>query len=308
MLNILFRWILCCSLCWQLPLYAGLAAGTHALQLQGADGRDYLLHVPRSYQPGQPAPLLLVLHGGGGNRHIQATEAFYHQISASEQYGYVVVFPNGYSRLPGGKMATWNAGRCCGAAAKRHVDDVAVLRQVIAEVQQQLRIDAGRIFVDGMSNGAMMSYRLACELSGTIRGIAAVAGTDNTTQCQPSRPVAILHVHAKDDDHVPFNGGEGGQSMVDVDFTSVNDTIQKWVHLNQAQPQPQRVLSVNGAYCDLYAASVAPVQLCVTETGGHAWPGGHNPRGGAAGSQALDANAVIWQFFQQLPPRPPVSP
>lgn len=271
----LFKAALLLCLSWQPFVHAGLTAGTHDLQLQGADARNYMVHVPQNYQPQQAMPMLLILHGGGGNRQIQAHEAFYHQISAAEKYGYIAVFPNGYSRLPGGKMATWNAGRCCGAAQKRNVDDVDVIRRVIAEVRQQLNIDPARIFADGMSNGAMMSYRLACELSDSIRGIAAVAGTDNTLQCRPAQPVTVLHVHAMDDDHVPFHGGTGPHAMVDVNFTSVDDTIQKWVAINHAQPQPQRVLAVPGATCNLYSATVAPVKLCVTETGGHAWPGGN---------------------------------
>jgi polyhydroxybutyrate depolymerase len=241
--------------------------------------------------------MVLVLHGGLGNMQVQANERFYHQVSAAEKYGYIVVFPNGYSRLPGGKFATWNAGNCCGPAVKKQSDDVAVIRAIIQDMQQRANVDPKRIFVDGMSNGGMMSYRLACELSDTISAIASVAGTDNTQRCQPAKPVAVLHIHAKDDDHVPFNGGKGQQSMVDVSFNSVPATIQKWVQLNQANPQAERILDVPGAYCEIHRGGLAPVQLCVTEAGGHSWPGGSKPRGGQAGSEAISANDVIWQFF-----------
>lgn len=277
---------------------ANLSAGDSAFEVsvQG-EQRAYLVHVPKQVSAGQPLPLVLVLHGGLGNMQVQATERFYHQISAAEKNGYIVVFPNGYSRLPGGKFATWNAGNCCGAALKKQSDDVAVIRAIIQDMQLRTAVDARRIYADGMSNGGMMSYRLACELSDTLSAIASVAGTDNTQHCQPSKPVAILHIHAKDDDHVPFNGGKGQQSMVDVNFNSVAATIQKWVTLNQANLQAERVLEVPGAYCELHRGGRAPVQLCVTETGGHSWPGGSKPRGGSAGSTAIDANEVIWQFF-----------
>jgi polyhydroxybutyrate depolymerase len=241
--------------------------------------------------------MVLALHGGLGNMHVQASERFYHQVSAAEKYGYIVVFPNGYSRLPGGKFATWNAGLCCGPAVKKQSDDVAVIRAIIQDMQQRAHVDAKRIFVDGMSNGGMMSYRLACELSGTVSAIAAVAGTDNTQRCQPAKPVAVLHIHSKDDDHVPFEGGKGQQSMADVSFNSVPATVQKWVEINQANPQAERILEVPGAYCEIHRGGLAPVQLCVTETGGHSWPGGSKPRGGQAGSSAISANDVIWQFF-----------
>lgn len=291
------------SLCGSLLYFPLLACATQPqadsefeVTVQG-ERRAYLVHMPAHAVSGQPLPMVLVLHGGLGNRHVQATERFYHQRSAADQYGYIAVFPNGYSRWPGGKFATWNAGNCCGPAVKKQSDDVAVIRAIIQAMQQRTPVDPKRIFVDGMSNGGMMAYRLACELSGTIRAIASVAGTDNTQQCQPDKAVAILHIHAKNDDHVPFEGGKGQQSMADVSFNSVPATIQKWVQINQAQPQPERVLALAGAYCDRYRGGRAAVQLCVTETGGHAWPGGTKPRGGQAGADTIDANALIWQFF-----------
>ncbi|MFQ6332275.1 alpha/beta hydrolase family esterase [Methylophilus sp. 3sh_L] len=291
-------YLLCSVTCFPVLCLANLAPGDHAFEVNVAgESREYLVHVPKQAQSGQALPMVLVLHGGMGNMQVQATERFYHQISAAEKYGYIVVFPNGYSRLPGGKFATWNAGNCCGAALKKQSDDVGTIRAIIQAMQQKATIDAKRIFVDGMSNGGMMSYRLACELSDTISAIASVAGTDNTRQCRPSKPVAILHIHAKDDDHVPFNGGQGEKSMTDVSFNSVPATIQKWVQLNQANPQAERILEVSGATCEIHRGGLAPVQLCVTESGGHSWPGGSKPRGGEAGSTAIDANEVIWTFF-----------
>lgn len=294
----LYYSLLLSLLCFPAYVLANLAAGDYefAVNVNG-DKRPYLVHIPTQSQAGQALPMVLALHGGLGNMHVQASERFYHQVSAAEKYGYIVVFPNGYSRLPGGKFATWNAGLCCGPAVKKQSDDVAVIRAIIEDMQQRAQVDAKRIFVDGMSNGGMMSYRLACELSGTVSAIAAVAGTDNTQRCQPAKPVAVLHIHAKDDDHVPFEGGKGQQSMADVSFNSVPATIQKWVEINQANPQAERILEVPGAYCEIHRGGLATVQLCVTETGGHSWPGGSKPRGGQADSSAISANDVIWQFF-----------
>lgn len=284
-------------LCFSGNVLATLAAGDYEFTVNlNGDQRPYLVHVP-AQASGKALPMVLVLHGGLGNMQVQANERFYHQVSAADQYGYIVVFPNGYSRLPGGKFATWNAGNCCGPAVKKQSDDVVVIRAIIQDMQQRAQIDAKRIFVDGMSNGGMMAYRLACEMADTFSAIASVAGTDNTQRCQPAKPVAVLHIHAKDDDHVPFEGGKGQKSMADVSFSSVPATIQKWVQLNLANPQAERVLDVPGAYCEIHRGGLAPVQLCVTETGGHSWPGGSKPRGGAAGSSAISANDVIWQFF-----------
>ena len=266
----------------------------------GGMTREYLVHVPRSYNGG-PAPLLIALHGGGGDADFQANDKNYGLITKSEQAGFIAVFPSGYSRMPSGILATWNAGRCCGKAVEKNIDDVGFVREVIARMQKQARIDARRIFATGMSNGAMLSWRLACEAP-EIRAIAPVAGTDNTARCNPAHPVPVIEFHAIDDDHVPFNGGKGDLSMVKVDFTSVAASQAKWVGLNRAEANAKRVLSVPGAHCDLHAArpSGAPVELCVTDSGGHSWPGAGGQRGRKQPSMAINANDLMWNFFSSL--------
>lgn len=280
------------------------APGDYQYEMEfGGALRHYRVHVPRRYAPDTPMPMLLALHGGGGTMDVQAEDRFYGQISKSEQAGYIVVFPNGYSRRDSGKLATWNAGRCCAAARDRNVDDVGFIRAVVARLRQQLNVEGGRIFAAGMSNGGMMSYRLACEAADLFRAVASVAGTDNTLRCTPSRPVSILHIHARDDDHVLFNGGSGKPSRHTTDFVSVADSTAKWVGLNHCALPPQEVLKVPGARCEQYGACAAgtQVRLCVTDTGGHSWPGGQKPRGEGTPSTALSATDQIWAFFSALP-------
>lgn len=171
----------------------------------------------------------------------------------------------------------------------------------MADVQRRLTVDRDRVYAIGMSNGAMMAYRLACDASDVFRGIMAVAGTDNTNTCKPARPVPVLHIHARNDDRVLFNGGAGAafrrEALVN-DFTSVTATIDKWVRLNDAAVEPRTVLDVPGARCELHAGR-APVKLCVTDAGGHSWPGGEKPRGESP-STAISANDMMWEFFSTL--------
>jgi polyhydroxybutyrate depolymerase len=261
--------------------------------------REYLVHVPKSYH-GQPMPMLIALHGGGGDADYQADDSKYRLISKSEAARFIAVFPNGYSRFPSGILATWNSGSCCGAAQKNNVDDVGFIREVIRRMEWQANIDRRRIYATGMSNGAMMSWRLACEAP-EIGAIAPVEGTDNTRSCKPSHPVAVIQFHAADDPNVPFDGGVGvGPSH--TYFVSVPATQAKWVQLDRASPDTKRALTAPGAHCDLHSAKPggAPVELCITDTGGHSWPGGGTQQGRKQPSMAISANDLMWNFFSSL--------
>ncbi|KQV50320.1 poly(3-hydroxybutyrate) depolymerase [Pelomonas sp. Root1217] len=275
----------------------------HELQVQD---RKVLVHLPAGYDAAKPAPLVLAFHGGGGHAEYMADDGKYGLQKKADEAGFVVAFPNGYSKLPGGKFATWNAGGCCGDARDRKVDDVAFARAVVKALQARYNIDAARVFATGMSNGGMLSHRLACEAADVFRAVASVAGTDATASCTPSRPIPVLHIHARDDDHVLFDGGAGAGAFRDegkvMSFISVPETVSRWVQRDHCTAAPQRTLDKAGAYCEVHTgcSGGVAVQLCVTETGGHSWPGAQNVRRGKeAASQALDANDAIWRFFEQ---------
>ncbi len=287
---------------------AGTAAvGRQLLQLK-VDGltRKAVVHVPAGYDASRGMPLLLAFHGGGGHAEHMADDTHYGLISMSERHGFIIAFPNGYSRLPGGRFATWNAGGCCGDARDRKVDDVAFARALVQRVAQQWRIDPRRVYATGMSNGGMMSHRLACEAADVFAAVASVAGTDATERCAPSRPIAVLHIHARDDSHVLFEGGAGQDAFRDsskvMDFVSVPETMKRWAARDSCSATPRRILDKPGAYCERWSpcAGQGEVQLCVTEEGGHSWPGAPSVRRGkAAASTALDGNELIWDFLSR---------
>jgi len=283
------------------------APGSYSFKLQhGGSQRAYLVHVPRGYDATRPTPVVVAFHGGGGHMNLQAN-ANYNIVGKADSAGFIAVFPNGYSRLPSGKLATWNAGNCCDRARDLNIDDVGFVRAMLVQLQSRVNVDPQRIFATGMSNGGMLSHRLACEMADTFRAIAPVAGTDGTLTCSPVRPISVLHIHAKNDTHVQFYGGAGKDAFRDetkvADFVSVPETISRWTQRNRCTAAPKRVLDVPGAYCEAHTgcADGVQVQLCVTEKGGHSWPGVKEVRSGKEpASQAINANDVMWDFFQRI--------
>lgn len=280
-------------------------AGDYNFSIQhGGMTRTYRVHVPARYDPAMPAPLLVALHGAGRSMEDPAHDGYYGLAAKSEREGFIAVFPAAYGKPGDARSAAWNAGHCCGSARDQNVDDVGFIRQVVTNVFRQFSVQRDRIYATGMSSGAMMAYRLACELPEIFRAVAPVAGTDNTAACTPRAPVSVLHLHAKNDSNVPFAGGamqDASDKTRATAFTSVPETVAKWAQLNGCSATPRRILDKSGAYCEAHSwcQGQAEVQLCVTDNGGHSWPGAKKPPGGESPSQALSAPDVMWAFFNR---------
>ncbi len=161
----------------------------------GGQPRRFTLHVPSGLLA--PAPLVLVLHGL--RQDPQRIREFSQFEAVADRQGFVVGFP-------GGVGGSWNAGACCGPAARQGIDDLTFLDHVIAKARQSALIDPARIYITGYSNGAMMALRYACERPSLIAAVAVVAGSV-TAPCMPDVAVAVLDLHGNRDTVVPLRGG-----------------------------------------------------------------------------------------------------
>jgi len=266
------------------------------------DGRErsYLAHVPPAYDPTRPSPVVLVFHGGGGNAENARMMTGFDAVADAE--GFIVVYPNGTGQRAD-RLLTWNGGRCCGYAMEQNVDDVGFVKALLADLGAVANVDARRIYATGMSNGAIMAYRLACELSDVIAAIGPVAATQNLDACAPSRPVPVLHIHGDADKNAPYAGGVGTESLVGVSFESVEATIAFWVQQNGCASTPQ--VTQNGSIRHTVYSGCredTAVELYTVVGGGHAWPGGQpGRRGGDTPTTELNAAQVIWEFFAAHP-------
>ncbi|HVC98315.1 MAG TPA: PHB depolymerase family esterase [Pirellulales bacterium] len=272
----------------------------------GELNRSYLVHVPPGYDGSKPTPVVLAFHGGGVNA--EQLVAFCGLNEKSDEAGFIAVYPSGTGRVP--HALTWNAGNCCGYAMQNNVDDVGFTRALLDDLAQAAAVDARRVFATGMSNGGMICYRLASELSDRIAAVAAVGGPMGTETCSPKRPVSVIHFHGTLDLFAPFHGGKGERSASGTSFLSVEHTIGAWVTANGCPETPTVAQEPNksGDGMTVERRTYGPgnggaeVVLIAIEGGGHTWPG-RQPRFALLGKSTKDisANDVMWEFFQRHP-------
>jgi polyhydroxybutyrate depolymerase len=266
----------------------------HSTRMLTVDGveRTVLLYRPKGIDA--PAPLVVMMHGGFGNA--QQAENSYGWDQQADKGGFIVAYPDGTSRA-------WNAGTCCGLPAATHVDDVGFVVDAVKSLEADSAIDASRVYATGMSNGAMLAYRLACETD-VFAAVAPVAGTI-LVDCSAAKPTSVLHIHGVADENVPYAGGPGKAVTVTgaprVDGPSVQDDIARWRSIDAcAEPtsQVEGVVSTSTSTCP----AGRTVELISIAGAGHQWPGSKpNPGAQLLGadppSTAIDATAVIWEFF-----------
>jgi polyhydroxybutyrate depolymerase len=259
--------------------------------------RSYILYAPSSINWSQPTPLVFVFHGGTGNAESAIRMSGFNQVA--DQNGFLLVYPNGTGRLSDDKLLTWNGGDCCGFAQQKNVDDVGFVRAIVADLQSLAKIDAKRIYASGMSNGGILSQRLACEAADIFAAIAPVAGTLNFSPCNPSQPISVIEFHGTSDQHIPYDGGFGPESLVNVNFASVQSSVKFWASFNRCESQPQ-TNSFNDIQHEVWAGCTTStsVELYTVIGGGHAWPGGAPGRTEAdQPTQTISASQLIWNFF-----------
>lgn len=262
--------------------------------------RTYTVNLPPNYYEADNFSLVIAMHGGGGSaEQFESTSLLTNKANAAK---FIVVYPEGVQSDGILKARTWNAGSCCDYAVEKNINDVQFISELISSLLSEYKINAKKVYATGHSNGGMMSYRLACELSGKIAAIAVSGCTLMVTQpCNPSHPVPVLHMHSYLDENVPYKGGIGvGPSKAynhPVDsglavFSAINACSNKaQVVVDNADYTLTKWTNCNNA---------VTIQWYMTKDGGHAWPGGlpGSPMGDTP-STVISANDLLWEFFQQ---------
>jgi polyhydroxybutyrate depolymerase len=234
------RWILVLmgivGIALQLPTSAPAADGPLVSHRIG--NRTYQLFVP----PGSgPRPLVIALHGGGGNGAQVAKSAGLIDKAAKE--GFILALPEGSSRF--GKLETWNAGGCCAYAMREKVDDIGFIRSMIDELDRTQPVDPKRVYVVGMSNGGMMAERVAIELGDRIAGAAIFVGALFGNEPRPVAAVPMLIVNAEKDEQVPVAGGTSTTGIVrrsqGMPYKPSRYAATYWAAANRCTKGPVRI-------------------------------------------------------------------
>jgi polyhydroxybutyrate depolymerase len=275
------------------------AQTTSATIQVGSLERKYLIHLPPLAATSgtatatiAPVPLIIVLHGAteqpAGIEHLSKMSEL------ADAHNFIAVYPEGTSAH--GLAPTWNAGNCCGYAQENKIDDVAFIRALIDKLKTGpppgYAIDPKRIYATGISNGGMLSYRLACELSDQIAAIAPVEGAQYP-DCHPTHPVSVIIFHGTADHLVPFDGGTSpfqvGPHRSDI---PVREAFAFWVHHDGCYLQPTHEETAE-LHTTIYSSCNAGSAdaLYAIQGGHHMWPG-VLPSG-----NSVPASDLIYSFF-----------
>ncbi|TXH99279.1 MAG: hypothetical protein E6Q72_00075 [Pseudomonas sp.] len=276
-----------------------LAAEGNLYTLQTGSGeRSYKLFVPAG-APQEPLPLMIVMHGGLGNA--DETERTTGMNRVAQDNRFLVVYPNGTGLRLLKNRRTWNAGKCCGPAVERQIDDVGFIRAMLDDISTHHPLDRSRIYATGISNGAMMAYRLACELPNEIAAIVPVSGTLALNSCAGARDIPVLHIHGGKDSNVPYNGGMGENAIAGVAHRSVPDSLRMITSAQSCSGDiSERNLADGSRQSSWNCQGKAPVQLRLIPDGEHVWPGGNSRRNDRLYGGNFSASQAAWDFVSQF--------
>jgi polyhydroxybutyrate depolymerase len=257
------------------PKASAFVEGTslHTIRVGGLE-RTYRLYKPTELTAS--APLVVMLHGGFGSA-AQAERAYgWDKLADSSKF--VVAYPDGLNRA-------WNVngGGCCGKPAREGIDDVAFIAAAVGDIDNNVGIDASRVYATGISNGGIMSYTLACNTT-----IFAAIGPDAATQldtCRVPHPTSVMHIHGSADRLVRYYGGPGA-GVAHINGPPVPELNAFWRNVDQCGPPAVTTsgpLTTSTAGC----ADNRSVVLVTVDGGGHEWPG--------------FATQKLWEFFAAHP-------
>ena len=240
--------------------------------------RTYDLHVPPQYDGKTLLPLVFALHPYGGNASAFENTTDFNKEADAE--GFFVVYPQGLN-------GSWNAGTCCRPPSQQIFDDVGFINTILVTLKSELVVNDSRVYVFGESNGGMLAYRLACDMSADFAAIASVAGTSVVEGCNATGPVSVLEIHGTADTVVPYNNTTRNAS--DLPVEPAVDAVSQWAQRDGTVSVSQQQVGNNTVTTYGGGLNGTEVELYTINGARHGWP------------PEIPTADVIWRFFEQHP-------
>lgn len=247
--------------------------------------RCYYLHLPVSFRPDTALPLVMNLHGMGSDAREQARISGMSRQADAE--GFIVVYPEAQGSPP-----CWRI-----RAREADMPDLIFMRALLTHLREQLPIARHHIYVMGLSNGAGMANRMACDMADTIAAVGLVSGAyPRWNGCRPSRPVPMIVFHGTSDENVPYEGL--GRAL-----PGIRSWAADWAVRCGCSPQStityQQGCVTGETWHDARGRSM--VILYTIAGGRHAWPGSLESPSPPDFPANFDATRMIWEFFTEHP-------
>lgn len=269
--------------------------------VSSGEHREYILYVPRSYDPSKPAPLVISMHGAGGWPKQQMDLSRWNDLA--EREGFIVVYPSAFDG-PGPRI--WRADVGPGL-----MKDVRFIEDLVEKLESTYNVDPQRIYANGFSNGGGMSFVLSCALAGRVAAIGMVGAAQGLpfSWCRDRQPVPMIAFHGTDDPDAPYRGGMSW--MAPNPFPDVEKWAESWSRRNRCSGPVLETEAAPDVVRREYTrcAEDASVVLYTIRGGGHTWPGGGPLPEYFVGrtTNSVDATGEMWTFFRAHPRRPATS-
>ena len=248
--------------------------------------RSYVTYVPAIYNSSNAVPLILNLHGRGGNSLIAMYQADFRDIADTANF--IIVHPKGLPNVNGDTH--WNYGNSTG-------DDIGFINALYDKLVIDYNINIDRVYSVGMSSGGAMSYYLSCDMSDKIAAIASVTGAMTFIQlssCNPIHPTPILQIHGTNDTIVGFSsmifGIDYWKNYNNCDL--IADTISIPDYVLSDSSTVDHIIFKNGN-------NGVTTELYKVYNGGHSWPGTSAFFNNGVVNYDIDASVEIWNFFSK---------
>ena len=262
----------------------------------------YKLFIPSEYD-GAPLPLVVMLHGCGQDADDFACGTGMNALA--EKYHCLVAYPEQSSCANGAKCWNWFEE----ANHHRGQGEPALIAGVATKIMSDYAVDAGKVFVAGLSSGGSMAVILGRTYPdlftavGCHSGLAHGAATDRFGAMQAMRHGADLELlHSMEAaDSVPIIVFHG-----DLDSTvhpkNGGRIVEHSMHACVASDASQEIGEATGrAFTrNIHRSKAGDIvaEQWTVHGAGHAWSGGSR-RGSYTDASGPDASEEMMRFFIQ---------